>query len=156
MAEPIRVIEWRAAEYEHSEKTTLWYVGLVIAAIALIGIALWQQNFFFGVFVLIAGVIVFLFADKKPSVFDFRVDDEGVTVGGRLFHYGELNNFAVHQRPGKLDAIVIHRNVNFNPHLMIPADMRTINKVRMLLAEKLPEVEYNESIIEIFSDLLGF
>jgi len=156
MIEPITEVIWRAAEFEHSEKTTLWYVGLGIATIVLLAIAFIQKNFFFAIFIFIAAGTVFFFAEKKPAVFDFKVNEEGVTIGNRVFRYDDLHNFAVHERPGKLDAIVIHRKVNINPHLMIPADMRTINKAKAILSRKLPEVEYNESIIEIFSDLLGF
>ena len=71
-------ISWRAAEYEHFEKGGGWYLMVGGAALILLLIALWQKNFFFGIFILIAGILVIVLANRKPGVLDFKLTEKGV------------------------------------------------------------------------------
>jgi len=47
-------VSWRAAEYEHEEKSGGWYIIVGLVTLILIALAIWQKNFFFGIFILLA------------------------------------------------------------------------------------------------------
>lgn len=150
-------IGWRAAEFEHFEKGNGWYFIVGGAAIILLLIALWQKNFFFGIFILIAGILVIVLANRKPGVLDFKLTEKGFEAGrGVFYEYGQLDSFSLRNRPGRLDEMVIKKKTAFNPFVKIPIDSQTAEKVRIFLVQKLPEVEYKDSFLDILTDFLGF
>ena len=157
MNEENKTISWRAAEYEHVKKGVFWYLLIIGTAVLILGAAFWQKNFFFAIFIIVAVIVLIFFGRAKPLVHDFRITEEGVGIGIKTFYdYDQLDGFAVSNRPGRLDAIIIKKKSNFNPIIKIPIDSKLAIEVRDLLLQKLPELEYEESIIDIFSDWLGF
>jgi hypothetical protein len=157
MKEENKTISWRAAEYEHVKKGAFWYLLIIGTAVLILGAAFWQKNFFFAIFILIAVIVLVVFGRAKPLMHDFRITEEGVGIGVKTFYnYDHLEGFAVSSRPGRLDAIIIKKKSTFNPILKIPIDSKLAVGARDLLLRKLPELEYEESIIDIFSDWLGF
>ncbi len=149
-------ITWRAAEYEYSPKDVGWYwiVGGASAAIALVG--LWQRNFFFAIFIVLAGVLVIAFGRRRPEVIDFAVGEQGIGVGNRLTEYDRIESFSVRARPGRLNEVIIKKKAAVNPYVRIPVDAQLAANIRTLLLAKLPEVEHEESLIDTLSDWLRF
>lgn len=150
-------ITWRAAEYDHFEKSGGWYFIVGGVSLILLIIALWQGNFFFGIFILLAGIMVVTFGNRRPDVLEFGLTQEGCNLGrGNFFNYGQLENFSLRNRPGRLDEIIFKKRTSFNPYVRIPVDSQTAEKIRIFLVQKLPEEEYKDSILDILVDFLGF
>ncbi len=51
-------INWEAPEFEYREKDVSWYWISIIAAAAIIAFSVWQRNFLFGFFIVIAEMLV--------------------------------------------------------------------------------------------------
>lgn len=152
-----RSISWRAAEYEHFEKGGGWYLMVGFATLLLLIIALWQKNFFFGIFILLAGIMVVILGNRRPDVLDFKLTKDGCEVGRGVFYaYGSLENFSLRSRVGRLDELILKKKTAFNPYVKISLDNQTAEKVRIFLIQKLPEVEHKGSLLDIFIDFLGF
>ena len=150
-------IGWRAAEYDHIEKGGGWYATVGAAVLILLAIALWQKNFFFGIFILLAGIIVITLGNRRPDVLDFKLTGEGCEAGRGVFHkYEDLKNFCLKSRPNRLDELVFRKKTAFNPFVRIPVDSRTAEKARIFLVQKLPEVAYEGSLMDALIDFLGF
>jgi hypothetical protein len=150
-------ISWRAAEYQYVEKDIGWYFIVGLITFFIVVFALLKGNFFFAIFIILAAIVIFFFARRRPQVFDFRVTDKGVAIGGNIFYdYERLESFAIRERPEKLDEIVLKRKTALNPYVKIPVDSTYADKARKVLENKLPEIEYEESLIEIISEWLGF
>jgi len=150
-------ISWRAAEYEFKEKGPAWYSAIGFVAAVIIVLAFVGGNFFFAVFVLVASITLMFFGGVKPQVFNFRVNEEGVEVGERkTHHYEDLEGFAVFERPNRLDELILKKKTNINPYVKIPVDSKAAREAKEILGAHLPEIEYQESLIDIFSDLLRF
>lgn len=149
-------ITWKAAEYEHSAKDTSWYWMIGGAVIFFLILSLWQKNFFFAVFVVIAGVMVGMFGRRRPNIIDFKANDEGIGYGTRFLAYDQIEKFAVRNRPGHLDEIIIHKKTTINPVVHIPIDEKLRERVQSLMREKLPEIEHQESLVDAFAEWLGF
>lgn len=149
-------ISWRAAEYDHSVKGFLWYFWLIAIAVFLAVFAFWQRNFFFGVFIILAGAMIALFSRRRPQILEFRVSEKGVFIGDKVsFDFDHLESFFIRDRPGHLDEIVLKKKTTVNPYVKIPIDSQLAEKVREVLLEKIPETEHEDSIIDIISDRLG-
>lgn len=150
-------ISWRAAEYDHFEKSPGWYAAVGGTALVLFIIALWQKNFFFGIFILLAGIMVVFLSNRKPGILEYKFTDKGFGMGHNVFYeYDKLDNFSLRNRPGRLDELILKRKITVNPFLRIPIDGRTAEKVRLFLVQKLPEAEHRDSMMDVLTDLLGF
>lgn len=155
-AEKQKEISWRAAEYDHSTRSLLWYFWLIAIVVSLAAFAFWQRNFFFGVFVILAGTMIAFFSRRRPQVFEFKISENGVFVSDKIsFDYDDLESFFVRDRPGHLDEIVLKKKTRINPFVKIPIDSKLAEKAKEILAEKIPEAEHEDSIIDIISDRLG-
>jgi len=156
-AEQDRSISWRASEFGHFEKGATWYLIVGGATLILFVIAIWQRNFFFGIFIMLAGIMVVASGNRKPAILDYKLTEKGCEVGrGVFYEYGDLENFSLRNRPGQLDELVIKKKTSFNPFLRIPIDSHTAEKARIFLVQKLEEVEHKDSFLEILIDFLGF
>ena len=117
-------ISWRAAEYDHFEKGGGWYLSVGGIALILFIIALWQKNFFFGIFILLAGIMAISLGNKKPNVLDFKLTGEGCHFGKEFYSYDNLENFSLRSRLNRLDEIIFKKKSAFNPvsytHLTLP------------------------------------
>ncbi len=152
-----KIISWRAAEYEHIERSPLWYLVVGGASLILSVFSLVGGNFFFAVFIILAFVMLIMLGRNKPRTLDYRLTDEGVGVGPKIFyHYDALEGFAVNDRPGRLDEIILKKKSVFNPYLKLPVDGKTAALAQKMLSEKLPVIDHQESLIDIFADWLGF
>ncbi len=149
-------ISWRAAEYDHFEKGGGWYLSVGGVALILFIVALWQKNFFFGIFILLAAIMVISLANKKPSVLDFKLTGEGCHLGKEFYSYDRLENFSLRNRPNRLDEIIFRKKSTFNPYIRVLIDNQTAEKVRVFLVQKLPEVEDQSSLLDVLIDFLGF
>ncbi len=150
-------ISWRAAEYDFVPKGTIWHGWVGVGVLVLVGIALWQQNFFFAIFILIAGAMVVVLGNKRPEVLDFAVDENGCHIGTAiLYPFDQLEDFSIYSRQHRLDEFIVRRKSALNRVIHIPVDSETAQKVRMFLEDKLPEVEHEPSLLESIADILGF
>lgn len=153
--ETTQEISWSAAEHEYVEKDARWYLTIGGFSLLLIIVALWQANYFFAVFVAIAGVVLANFGKRRPKVFEFRVTEEGVGVGEKFVTFERLESFTLRERRGSLDELIVKQKTYVNPYLRIPVDGTTATRVRALLATKLPEEDYEVSLLDLFADWLG-
>ncbi len=150
-------ISWRAAEYQYVEKDVSWYWIIIIIASILVLISLFRDNFFFAVFIAIAAVTLIFFGRRKPQIFDFKINDKGVAIGDKIFYdYERLEGFVIRKRPERLDEIVLKKKGAINPYIKIPVDSKLAPKVKGFLEKKLPEIEYQDSLIDIISEWFGF
>ncbi|MCP6720183.1 MAG: hypothetical protein KJI72_02590 [Patescibacteria group bacterium] len=150
-------ITWRAAEYQYTRKDVGWYWLIALVAVILILLAFWQKNFFFAVFIILAGGMLLFFGRRRPQVLDFRLDDEGIAIGDNIFYdYDRFEEFSIRSRPQRLDEIVLKKKTTINPYIKIPIDSKLALKARAILNDNLTEVEYQESLVDIFSEWFGF
>lgn len=150
-----QAVSWRAAEYELIHKNIVWYMIIGLIATILFVIALWQKNFFFAIFIFIAAAMVFVFARRRPNVLDFEIGENGVRAGTMQWSWDTFADFSVYSRPGRLDEIIFRKTTSFNPYIRIPADAQTASRVRAFLDNRLTEVAYEATTLEIITDWFG-
>lgn len=148
-------LSWSAAEHEYVEKDVLWYLGLGGIALILLIIAVWQGNYFFAIFIALAAIVLANFGRRRPKVFEFRVTAEGVGIGEKFVEFERLESFMVRERRDALHELIVKQKAYVNPYLRIPVDGETAKQARTLLAAKLPEEEYPESLLDLLADWLG-
>src|SRR6056297_1446795 len=109
-------ITWRAAEYEYRKKGRGWYLTIGVVTFLIAVFALWQKNFFFMVFILIAGVMVAILGNKKPRVVDFYIGEDEVRIGNDVgYTYENIEWYAIVNKENDLNQVVIKTNSKINP-----------------------------------------
>lgn len=60
-------IKWQAPEYEYREKTVSWYWISIVVAALVIAFSVWQKNFLFGFFIVIAEMLFIVWGNRTPD-----------------------------------------------------------------------------------------
>ncbi|MFA5098620.1 MAG: hypothetical protein WC461_00135 [Candidatus Paceibacterota bacterium] len=153
------LIEWQAPEFEYREKDVSWYwMGLIIA-FCLLALAVWQKNFLFAVFTVIAYLVVVYSGGQKPAVWKFTINDKGVeidpqrgkSIASRFYKYEEIIGFDIWEKE-----LVLRTNKKISPYLKMIFPKEKEKEIKEFLAKYIPEEEYNVSIADSFSKLVGF
>lgn len=157
MEENNKEIIWRAAEYKHFKKSPLWYLVVALVSGLLTLLALLQNNFFFAIFVILAGIMLVFLGKKRPKVVEFRITNNGIEIGNDIaYDYNELEGYTVREYPDRLNEIIIKKDSAINPFIKMPVDSQILPKATSKIEEYIPQKDYEESIIDTFSDILGF
>lgn len=149
-------VSWRTHEYEHADRELSWFLGVGGAALLLIIFAIWQGNFFFATFIVIATALVVFLGRRPPQLIDVMVDESGISLAGLELEYSTLDSFSFRKRPGRLDELILRRKRQFNPIVRVFIPDRDVLRARAIMVAHIPEVSHNESLIEILADWLNF
>jgi len=75
-------ITWDAPEFEYREKEVSWYWLSIIAAALIIAFAVWDKDFLFGFFVVVAEILFIVWGNRVPHVITFTLTDSEIDIGG--------------------------------------------------------------------------
>ena len=144
-------IIWEAEEYEHHEKTPGWYWITVLIALALGAYAVWQDNYLFLFFIVVAEVMVFSWARRYPRILVFRVTDGGVHIDNMGFYpYGDIEAFSIVEYDKSRGELILRKKAKISQPVKIPAHPDKLHEIRLFLENYLSEEDYKES----FPDML--
>lgn len=150
-------IKWRAPEFDPRPKGISWYWLSIILAVIIIGIAVWQKNFLFGFFVVVAEILVLVWGNREPEMVGFALDAGGFTVGDKKHLYSEFENFSAENDPEKeWPNLFLNFKSRIKPTLKIKAPKGRVGEIKQILNSALPEAEYQPSLLDAFEEFLGF
>lgn len=95
------IIGWQIPEYEKHKRTKLWYVMIIIIALALLLFAFFTKNFLFAVIIIMAGFVIILHDGREPELVKITVTDEGIIVGRKFYDYDEIKDFSIVYKPSQ-------------------------------------------------------
>lgn len=148
--------EWEAWEYEHIPKDRKWFIAGGIVALGLLLFAIITGNFFFAVFVLLASLVVGLYALRPPAVVRCAITPDGVQIGRRIFDFDQLKSFWIFYEVSGIKEVSLESKKTVMPHIRMPLGAMDPTEVRYILITYLPEVRQEESSADIIARILGF
>ncbi|HEY4526131.1 MAG TPA: hypothetical protein VJL32_03500 [Candidatus Paceibacterota bacterium] len=151
-------IEWKAPEFEHRPKNISWFWLTIIIAVLILALAVWQKNFLFVFFVVIAEVLILSWGNAEPREIDFVLTEKSILIDGKKrYNLGELINFSVDEPEHKdLVSIFIHFKQRFKAPLRIHVFKDKLQSVRELLRTGVKEMEHEDSIVDSLEHLIRF
>jgi hypothetical protein len=151
-------IEWSAPEYEYRPKDVSWYWLTIIAAVLILALAVWQRNFLFGFFVVVAELLLIVWGNREPREIAFSLSDKGLTVDGKKFYaWSEVRNWSANApEEAEYGDIVLNFKGRLRPAMRILAPARNFAEIRKALAGMVPETEWEESVLDSLERFLGF
>lgn len=148
-------ISWSLPAYEHREKSNDWFwaLGIIVVAGALASLIF--GNFFFAMILVLAGGMMWYFAQKHPEVVDYELNEKGLRVKNELFPYESLKSFFVAAEPNP--TLFVRSSRFFMPILSIPIEPELVEEIRgVMLSQKVKEEQMKEHISEHIMNAIGF
>ncbi|MFA6392734.1 MAG: hypothetical protein WCW54_01455 [Candidatus Paceibacterota bacterium] len=147
--------EWQAPEYKHKDKSVdfIWTIGVV--ALVMLGLAIWQSNYVFAVFIFISGSTLILFSIREPDNINFIIETSGLSLGKDKYEWKKIKGFHI-KKEGTSAILLIEINKYFLPVYTIPLPIELVDQVRESLMKVIPNIELEESKSMKFMEKLGF
>jgi len=158
-------IKWQAPEFEFQQKDVSWYWMSLIIGIILLALTIWQRNFLFAVFIIVAWVVVVYSASKTPINWNFKINEKGVEIylsekdeaAKKFYDFKEIDGFDIHlSEAKKYGELILKTKKRFSPYLKINFLAADQQKIAGFLQKYIPKQEYSESLADSFSKLIGF
>lgn len=150
------LIQWRAPEFEKYEKSKTWFIVAGIFFLGLIGLSIWMKSPSMIVSFALMGLVIFLFALRKPRQVKFAITSKGIMVNERLYRFDDLKSFWIFYDPPEIKKISFESKKTLKPYIIIPLAEQNPVEVRKILVKFLPEIEQEESVIDVLARRLKF
>jgi hypothetical protein len=156
-------ITWQAPEFEYREKGVSWYWITIIAAACIIAFAVWERNYLFGFFIVVAEILVIMWGNTVPRPMVFSLSDTGLSIGAHK-HYAlkEFESWSADNAgvPEDADGAMAEIGFNFTAKFKVPLKIlvptETLEEIRKNLKPLLREVEHQMTLIEAIEKLMRF
>lgn len=148
-------LEWTAFEHEQVDFGLSWYLvpGGIMAL--LFTLALWTQNYFFAVFVLIAFAAFALFRNQPPKKISFSISHEGIRAGKTLYQISHIKSFWIFNRPEHPE-LSLETTQTFSPYIRVPLGNTDQQRMREFLLTLLPEQQHQQFLLDEIMRIIGF
>jgi len=153
-----QTISWQVETHEHKERSTDWYWGLGIGAVAAAGLSLFFGNLLFAFIILIAASSIGTLVARGPREHWVKVDSRGVSMDGTLYRFDSIQSFWVQfgSEEGHEPRLLLATNGIFAPQLVIPLGNTTrAQNVRSYLRRFVKEEEQEAHLGERLAELFG-
>jgi len=148
-------LEWSALEYEEKERSPDWFWALGIIVVASSLASLIYGNYFFAILLMLSGILLGVFAIKKPEMVSYELNEKGLKIRTRLYLYENIKSFWV--QTGAKPILFIKSERLFMPVMNIPIEDASAEKIRsIMLTQNVMEEEMKEHPSEKIMDSLGF
>lgn len=153
-------ISWQTPEFDYHEKDVSWYYLVVILGAIFIGLAVWQKDFLFAIFLVIATAVVLFWGSEKPGVVTVTVSDEGVSINNRRIDMmSHFSGFALKdggQDNPEWGKLLLRHKQRLHTATHIPVPQGRMGEVKKLLSAHLSEYEYEDSFMDELLRFLKF
>lgn len=155
MVNELNKIEWSLLEYNEKERNNDWFWALGIIIIAASVTSIIFGNYFFAVLITLSGVLIVVFAVKKPDLVSYELNEKGLKIRDRLFPYEKIKSFWVQKEIKPTLFIKSERLVM--PIISMPIDYSLADEIKdKMLKNKVVEEEMKEHISEKIMEFIDF
>ncbi len=135
-------VRWTASEFVHHEKSSGWYALLLGGSVVFaVLVYLVTKDVISAGVVVVAAVILAIYASHKPGEQRYSLDKTGINIGQKRYHYDDFKSFAVASE-GAFSSLVFMPLKRFAVPLTIYYDPADEEKIVNLLSDRLPLAEH--------------
>lgn len=153
-------IAWRAPEFEYHPKSASWYWASVAVATLMIAAAVWQRNFLFGLFIVIAEILILIWTSREPDTIEFTLNEKGFEIGdphGRSYPVREIATVhGFEDWSEEWATFIIDPKGHFRPSVRIHAPRARYGEIERAFAAIVPVIHKEESLVDVLERFLGF
>lgn len=146
-AEPVH---WSANETIDADKGGLWFVALIIVALALIaGDIFLLKEFTFSILVVVMAAVIILYSRRPARLIDYTLSGEqGLYIGEKLYHFSEFKAFGLIRDQGQHSILLIPVK-RFATGVSVYFPEESGEKIVDILGARLPMQELKLDMIDV-------
>lgn len=149
-------ITWKIEEYAHREKGPDWFWALGVIAIAGAAIAIIRHNTLFAILIIVAAIVLGMYAARKPEVIDIAISDLGIKIRNYFYPYEKIRSFGIDESPSG-NHLILETKRMVAPIVSISLPFTIdVDGLAALLRTKLPEKKHEEQMSHKIMEHLGF
>jgi len=152
----LQEFEWQAPEFDKKEKNKSWFIIPGIITIVLGIFALLTDSTLFLIFVILAFLVFYIYANKEPRIIKFKINEKGIEIDEKLHDFDSIRSFWLFYSPPEQKELSFRSRKIFLPYVRIPLADENPNEIRKFLLRFLPERRHRESVIDIWMRRVGF
>ena len=144
------VFSWKSPDHIVYERSALWYLVVIGAAVVLAGLLVWQSNWTGVALVVVAAFTMIYLSRRKPHEIESAFYEKGFVSENRVYDFTEFKSFWI--TATDLPKIYFQRTGTFAGQVTVPANDADLGAVEAYLTKHLPE---EESRGEDWSDMIN-
>ena len=149
-------LTWTASEYIEHQRGASWYFMLAVITAALAGGTYFLTKDYFAIAaIVIVGIIVGVFARRKPRELSYELNNDGLRVGEKIYSYSLFKSFAI-VRDGQLNSVQLLPIKRFMPPISAYFSAADEEKIVDTIGQYLPYEERQLDAIDRLSRRLRF
>lgn len=149
-------LTWTAPEYEYRHKTISWYWLSILVSLAALAFAVWTKNFLFAVFILIAEILVMVWAHQKPADVLFILTEQTLSVGdNKEYSISDFDSFSLGEKDDYRELSLRYKS-RFRFPLVVSVPSSLAERVRTALSRVMPETDPVHSVLDDIDKLIRF
>ena len=150
-------MKWEAPEYEYREKGVSWYwISIIIAAI-LVAFAVWERNFLFGLFILIAEMLLIVWGNRAQRTIHFALTENGIAVeGGKSYSLKDFESVSASAASDGWVELAFAFRAKLKTPLKIFLPEARLAEFRNNMKLILKEVSHEPTLLDSIEKLVGF
>lgn len=151
-------LSWHAPEYEHRPKDSFWFWVSIAVAVLLVAFAVVQRNPLFGLFVVIAEVLLIVWGNRQPEELHVTADTTGIRIGTHRFYpKSHIDAFSILEHPHTdWHDLIILLDRRYIPTVSVRVPGHKVDELRARLSTLYPEYDHQESFVEILERYFWF
>ncbi|MCX6728987.1 MAG: hypothetical protein NTV39_04465 [Candidatus Saccharibacteria bacterium] len=143
-------VHWSANETIDAEKGGLWFIALIVVALALIaGDIFLLKDFTFSILVVVMVAVIVLYSRRPARMIDYTLSGEqGLYIGEKLYHFSEFKAFGLIRDQGQHSILLIPVK-RFATGVSVYFPEESGEKIVDILGARLPMQELKLDMIDV-------
>lgn len=150
-------MNWQAPEYEDRPKSVSWYWLSIIIAAAIIAFAIWERNFLFGIFIVLAEILFIAWGNETPANITFTLTENELLIGeGKRYQVKLFENYSANDLNDDWTELFLTFKSKLRTPLKIMVPKAKLEEIRKNLKPILREVEFEPTLLDSLEKIIGF
>lgn len=133
------VFSWQHQDFAPYPKGKRWYLVSAVVLLLFVALSFWQQNYLFGVFLIMFYMVVLLYENRSPETIEFIITPLGLLAGKKFYPWRLIDHFFIIYQAQGIKNLYIEFKNPLNGRLIIPLDGQDAVAVRNYLLKFLRE-----------------
>jgi hypothetical protein len=150
-------ISWEIKTRPDREHNDWFYIITLSATILLLLFSVWQKDFLFGVFVILASGTILFLSTQRAEVYKFELTPKEIIIGENenVYPYEKFSHFDIYEyNPEEIELFLVFKD-RFKAILRIRIYKGDSEKIKEFISKKLPQKKTEPSMMDIFSKIVG-
>lgn len=141
-----RAVNFLAPEFVYYKKGLGWYIVSGIIGLGLIGVAVWQRQWFLGAIIFLTLIVFFQYSKKRPQSKKCHIGKDEIKIDQKPFPLNWFKSFSIiYDRP--VSHLFLETSKRFYPSFWLHIKNKDLARVKKALLGVLPEKQAQEGTI---------